>query len=332
MPLSALALVLLAGLLHALWNVAAKKAGGDARFAAFSGIVMIVVWAPIGLWFGWRELPQWGAAQWLLLGASAALHTCYFLILLRGYRVADLTVVYPLARGSGPLLSSAIAVMFLGEHLSALGAAGIGAVVLGVLLIAGGARLLRRSVTTTREPAQSARIRAGIGWGLLTGLFIAAYTVVDGYGVKFLVMSPILLDYLGSWLRTGFMLPALLADRPRCAPVVAAAMEIRAGGRRRKPDRLCARAVCDAARATVACGARARGVDAVCRAARRPVAGRGRPARAARGRSADRSRCGGSGAGLIDTRQSCINAMKKVAISEGSMCANCQVPDDSVPV
>ena len=214
MPLSALALVVFAGLLHAVWNIAAKKAGGDVRFAAFSGFVMIIFWAPLGAWLGWQQLPQWTTAQWLLLCASAGLHTCYFVILLRGYRVADLTVVYPLARGSGPLLSSAIAVLFLGEHLSALGAAGIGAVVLGVLLIAGGPRLLRRSIAAKADPAGAARIRAGLGYGLLTGLFIAAYTVVDGYGVKFLLMSPILLDYFGSWLRTALMLPAVLADRP----------------------------------------------------------------------------------------------------------------------
>ncbi len=214
MPLSALALVVLAGLLHACWNIAAKKAGGDVRFATFSGLIMIVLWAPVGVWFGWHALPGWGSAQWLLLAASAVLHTIYFLVLLRGYRVADLTVVYPLARGSGPLLSSAVAVLLFGEHLSLLGALGIGGVVLGVFFIAGGQRLLRRATTGGLTASEAARIRAGVGWGLLTGAFIAGYTVVDGYGVKFLAMSPILLDYLGSWLRTAITLPALLADRP----------------------------------------------------------------------------------------------------------------------
>lgn len=217
MPLSALALVLLAGLLHAGWNIAAKKAGGDIRFAAFSGLLTIVVWAPVGLWFAWRELPHWNTSQWLLLIASAVLHTIYYLVLLRGYRAADLTVVYPLARGSGPLLSSAVAVLLLGEQLSLLGAVGIGGVVLGVFLIAGGQRLLRRAATGRMSSVEATRIRAGIGWGLLTGLFIASYTVVDGYGVKFLAMSPIVLDYLGSWLRTAITLPALLADRPAAA-------------------------------------------------------------------------------------------------------------------
>ena len=54
MPLSALALVIFAGLIHASWNIAAKKAGGDARFACFTALVMMVFWAPLGLWLGWH--------------------------------------------------------------------------------------------------------------------------------------------------------------------------------------------------------------------------------------------------------------------------------------
>jgi hypothetical protein len=97
-PASALALVLLAGLIHASWNIAAKKAGGDVRFATFTGLVMMVFWAPLGLWLGLDQIPAWGRTEWLLVATSAALHTLYYIVLLRGYRKADLTVVYPLAR------------------------------------------------------------------------------------------------------------------------------------------------------------------------------------------------------------------------------------------
>ena len=54
MPLSALALVVLAGLIHASWNIAAKKAGGDVRFVAFTSVVLMLFWAPVGLWVGWQ--------------------------------------------------------------------------------------------------------------------------------------------------------------------------------------------------------------------------------------------------------------------------------------
>jgi len=204
----ALALVLLAGLIHASWNIAAKKAGGDARFAAFTGLVLLVAWAPLGIWFGITELPRWGWAEWLLLCASALLHTVYYIVLLRGYRKADLTVVYPLARGSGPLLSSLAAIVLLGEQISALGLAGIAGVVGGVFLVAGGPGLWRAS----HDPMQRQRVHKGMVYGLLSGAFIASYTVVDGYAVKIMLMSPILVDYMGCLLRMLVLAPALLRD------------------------------------------------------------------------------------------------------------------------
>ncbi|MDP2035405.1 MAG: DMT family transporter [Polaromonas sp.] len=210
MPLSALALVVLAGLIHASWNIAAKKAGGDARFAFFTSVVLMLVWAPVGLWAAWGVLPGWGWIEWSLVALSGVLHVLYYVVLLRGYRKADLTVVYPLARGSGPLLSSMVAIVLLGEQISALGLAGIVGVVGGVFLIASGPGLLRAA----HDPAQRQRVHKGMVYGLLTGAFIASYTVVDGYAVKFLLMSPILIDYLGNFVRLALLAPAVLRDRP----------------------------------------------------------------------------------------------------------------------
>jgi len=136
---------------------------------------------------------------------SGALHVGYYLVLLRGYREADLTVVYPLARGSGPLLSSTMAILFLGEQLSIIGAAGIAGVVGGVFLVAGGPSLFR----ATQDPARRQRLRAGVFFGLATGVFISGYTVVDGWGVKVLGMSPILVDYLGNLARLVILVPVI---------------------------------------------------------------------------------------------------------------------------
>ena len=213
MPASSLALVILAGLIHAVWNVTAKKAGGDARFATFTGLLMAVIWAPLGVWLGWDVLPTWGSVEWGLVVVSAVLHVLYYIALLRGYRKADLTVVYPLARGSGPLLSSLVAILIFGEQITAFGVAGIFAVVAGVFFIAGGMRLFRAA----HDPAKQAAIRTGMLYGLLTGVFIAAYTVVDGYAVKFVLMSPILLDYYGNFVRLLFLLPTVLRDRATAA-------------------------------------------------------------------------------------------------------------------
>lgn len=210
MPVSALALVIFAGLIHASWNIAAKKAGGDARFACFTALVMMVFWAPVGLWLGWQQVPSWGLTEWGIITVSGILHVLYYVVLLRGYRKADLTVVYPLARGSGPLLSSLVAILFLGEQISALGGLGIGAVVGGVFLVAGGPGLFRQ----VHDPHQRARIRKGMVYGLLTGVFIASYTVVDGYSVKVLLLSPILVDYIANFVRLAFLLPSVLRDLP----------------------------------------------------------------------------------------------------------------------
>jgi drug/metabolite transporter (DMT)-like permease len=208
MPASALLLVLIAGSIHASWNIAAKKAGGDARFALFTSIFQTIVWAPLGIWCAWDVVPGWGWREWLLIAVTGLLHVGYYIILLRGYRKADLTVVYPMARGSGPLLSSLFALLFLGESLSALGGFGIACVVLGVFFIAGGPKLLR----TAKDPIQRQRTHVGIWYGLLTGAFIASYTVVDGYAVKFMLIAPILLEYMGNFVRLAILAPAYWSD------------------------------------------------------------------------------------------------------------------------
>ncbi len=212
---TAFALVILAGLIHALWNIAAKKAGGDVRFAAWNGLIMAVVWSPVGIYCAWSVVPQWGWREYALVSLSGLLHVLYFITLLRGYRKADLTVVYPLARGSGPLLSSAMAIIFLNERLSWLGMLGIVVVVIGVFFIAGGPSLFAEA--KQHDAQKNRRVRKGIYYGLLTGVFIAAYTVVDGYGVKVLLVSPILLDYMGNLVRIVIVLPSLLRDRQASA-------------------------------------------------------------------------------------------------------------------
>jgi len=212
-PLSAFALILLAGVIHASWNIAAKKASGDARFAFQSSVFMAVLWAPVGIGLGWRVVPGWGATEWGFVALSGVLHVFYYVVLLRGYRKSDLTVVYPLARGSGPLLSSLVAILFLGERISLVGLAGILGVVLGVFLVAGGPALWRRQ----HDAAQRERVHKGLRYGLLTGAFIAAYTVADSYAVKFLAMSPILLDYFSNFVRVGLLAPVALRDRAATA-------------------------------------------------------------------------------------------------------------------
>lgn len=200
MPLPALALVLTAALLHALWNIAAKKAGGGPHLAFFTALFASTLWAPLALVSGGDELLRWGPAQWAVVSASAAVHALYFSALLKGYERADLTVVYPVARGSGPLVTAAAAVLLLDETLSGVALAGVLGVCGGVFLIAGGPALFR----STHDP----RLRAGLAWGGLTGALIAAYSVIDGYAIKVLLMGPVVFDWMCNLIRLPLLAPS----------------------------------------------------------------------------------------------------------------------------
>ena len=209
MSAAALVLVLVAALMHALWNVVAKKSGGDTRFALMTVLLMVTLWAPVGVWAAWGVLTRWGWPEWTALTASAVLHTAYVTALLRGYRLSDLTVVYPMARGTGPLLASLGAVVLLGEVLGPLAMLGVVAVATGVFFLAGGPSLWNK----VHDPAQRTRVHAGLRWGAATGALIACYTLVDGFAVKALLISPILVDYVGNLLRLPMLLPHALRDR-----------------------------------------------------------------------------------------------------------------------
>ena len=214
MPLSALCLVLTAALLHALWNVSAKKAGGNHHFVLIGALLIVVLWAPLGIWAARPELAGWGGLEWGLVLDSVLTHLLYFNVLLKGYRLADLSVIYPVARGSGPLLSALLAVLLLGEAWSGLGLLGVAGICGGIWLIAGGPALWQKVRSGAAEDAAAqARVRAGLLWGALTGALIAGYTVIDGYSVKVVLISPILVDYFGNLLRIPFMLPACWRDR-----------------------------------------------------------------------------------------------------------------------
>jgi drug/metabolite transporter (DMT)-like permease len=202
----ALALVLVAALIHASWNLLAKTVGGDVRFALMSQLAVALVWAPVGLWFAWREAFGYGLLQWGLIAASGLIHAVYFVTLLRGYRLGDLTVVYPLARGTGPLLTAGAATLLLGETLGWRGWGGVLGIVGGIVLIAGGPALWHAVRAGASAQGDHARLRAGVGYGLLTGMCIAAYTVVDGYAVKRAGVSPVAVDYLGNVARLPFTL------------------------------------------------------------------------------------------------------------------------------
>lgn len=195
----ALALVIAGALCHASWNLISKKVGGGLYFVALYGLVSSLLCLPLALQ-AWHAHPApLGLAAWVAIGASALIHAVYSLILQRGYRAADFSLVYPLARGSGPLFSVVGAVLLLGEVPGATGLTGIAAILVGILLLSGLAEIRR-----------SPRLRAGVFWGGLTGLSIAAYTVLDGWAIKVLGLAPLLYYGLSLLVRNLLLLPQAL--------------------------------------------------------------------------------------------------------------------------
>jgi hypothetical protein len=115
MPLLALSAVLVAAVLHALWKVIAKRGVGSHHFVWLYSLASMLVWAPLVGYVLATAGPPRHALEWLALVATGLLHLGYALALQSGYRSADLSIVYPIARGFGPLLSFAGAVLFLGD-------------------------------------------------------------------------------------------------------------------------------------------------------------------------------------------------------------------------
>jgi drug/metabolite transporter (DMT)-like permease len=197
----AIAAVLLAALTHATWNLAAKRAAGSRHFVWLYSLGSVILYAPAVAWILMTERPQFEAAHWRALLMTGVLHMGYSLTLQAGYRVSDLSLVYPLARGTGPLLSFLAATFILKEPASAVSVLGVVLVVSGILMVSG----------LTSEPHKAPR--AGIALGMLTGVFIAGYTINDGWAVKTLMISPFLIDFTGNLLRLGLLAPMALNDR-----------------------------------------------------------------------------------------------------------------------
>lgn len=198
----ALALVLSAAVAHATWNLLAKRVGGGAPFLWLVSALTVVVYAPFALGVAVVRRVDIGPAALAFMVGSAFLHIAYFLLLQHGYRVGDLSLVYPLARGTGPTLSTIAAIVLLGERPSPLALAGALLVVVSVFVLAGGS-----------SGAGSVGNRAALGYGLLCGVAIASYTVWDAHAVAVLLVPPLVLDWGNNVVRMGLLAP--VASRRR---------------------------------------------------------------------------------------------------------------------
>ncbi len=186
MDIIPLGLVLMSALLHASWNYFVKGSGDPPAMIWCVMTASLLVYAPV---FFYR-LPSASFAPdaWVYVLATGILHAFYISTLGMAYRTGDLSKVYPLARGSAPLMVAGTAALFLGERISPAGGLAILLVVAGIFAVhlepgGGGWRFSLRLGS-----------RAAVGWALATGLATALYSVVDKVGVT--RVSPDIYIYL----------------------------------------------------------------------------------------------------------------------------------------
>ena len=212
---AALVAVALAAVLHAAWNVLLKTAGDPLRTATAGVIAASIVVVPL-VALGWLVArPAIPVEAWGIGLVSGTVEVAYFVFLAAAYRRGDLSVVYPLARGSAPLLAVAIGVLVLGERLSPGAWLGVSLLIAGLLVVQRPWRLLRSA--TARDD------RLAAGFALLTGAMIASYTALDRVGVQ---LAP-------AWFYAGILWPV-------CAVGLAAVALVRpriAGGALRRAGR-----------------------------------------------------------------------------------------------
>ena len=169
MTATAVVLILTSAFMHAVWNLLAKRAGGGAVFVWLFTAVSSAILCPIGLVLYLTQRPDIGLQGFLFMCGTALLHLLYFVVLQRAYLVGDLSLVYPLARGTGPMLSTLIAIIILGERSSVVTVGGLMLIVVGVLLLT-----WRQS-----QGRSDKQTRTAIKWGGLCGVCIGSYSVWD---------------------------------------------------------------------------------------------------------------------------------------------------------
>ena len=204
MTLVALLLVLCSAFIHASWNYVLKKSGGGSGIIALSCAVSLVVYLPIMAGAAWVYHYQFQWIHLALMFGSGMIHTVYFLLLDRAYRSGgDLSIVYPLARATGPLLTILVAMLALGERPAPIA-------LCGAMLIGASAVLLTGNPFAWHRSGA----RQAVGFALLTGCFIAAYTLADKWSVASWLIPPLVFDWGCNLCRCVVLIPLVHQRAP----------------------------------------------------------------------------------------------------------------------
>lgn len=200
----AIGLVLASSVAHSIWNFLLKQSGDKEIFVCGLLVAASILLAPAGVILAW--LNPIDMTGWLCVPATIVLHSLYYSLLGRSYSEGDLSLVYPIARGMGPMLVPVLAIVFIGENITATAGIGIVGIIAGIYTVAWWGNF-RRLVL---NPADLLR-NPGTLYAILTGITIAVYSIVDKIGVRHI--QPFLYMYLMLLGCTSTLLPYAFVKR-----------------------------------------------------------------------------------------------------------------------
>lgn len=196
MTLMAVGLVLTGAFLNASWNLLFKKAAGGTAFVWLAGLLSALFYLPVAGWVLFVQKVDIGLFHVALLMGCSTLHVTYYILLDKGYRIGDLSVMYPLVRGTGPLLCTLGAIVLLGEKPTPYTVAGTLLIGVGIVFVTG---LTMR----WRDP----RTQKSLLFALLCGSIIATYTVLDKAVLSLYLVPPLLMAWFSEFGRTILLAP-----------------------------------------------------------------------------------------------------------------------------
>ena len=197
MSAAAVGLVAIAAVFHASWNLITKRTGGGIAFLWLFGVAGTVAMLPPAIVAAVRMDRPLDRDDLIAVLGTGFIHVFYFSLLQAGYRSGDLSVVYPVARGLGPLLTAIAGISVLGDRP-------------GPLAIAGGLALLGGVVGLSGLSRDRLRLDSSVVFGLLTGVSIATYTLWDRRAVATLEIPPVFYFWGMTAAYTAFITPAVL--------------------------------------------------------------------------------------------------------------------------
>ncbi len=193
-----LVLVILSSILHAIWNLIAKKVSGGLHFAWILWFFSTLLLTPFAI----RDFAHGDfRITWfplVIICMSSLLHAGYFLMLQKSYKYGDLSIVYPVTRGLGPLISVILAIVILHERPTLVAISGTVVITIGIFLLAGKMKMFNGRET-----------RISFLYSFITSLFIGGYLIADKYAVGIAMVSPIFFSWSYELGRTLILLPSI---------------------------------------------------------------------------------------------------------------------------